>query len=393
MTKEVKSDKSGRQNIGQDIAKSISEATNLPVYYIDNKIPIGVAEIFIKEAPALLNHLSKEDIYAEVQGAYSSYFMDAMQIKDPDERILFMAEKFDKLLKSLQKGKTCTAFVFIPSIGKLPVGTTLGSAEIIDRESVKFEHDNSFWQHADHLKKEFNNINYDSGGTWLKCEFKSYLNNNIRNDFYPYIQPIIGILSTLLYGHRISEKTLIGVILHDKRQSYLGPDALGKNYLTNGWAIFDQRTKDRLVNVSRILGQKKPSEIEKKIVLSSKLFNLGAETSSNEASFITTMSAIEGLLLTKSDRDFLGHKLSEKTSFLLRKKQSDRIGMYEEMKRLYDLRSNLVHGSAKSSKITSRDVKDLENIYLSLFEVILSLSKKMKTATEFDQYINRKRFA
>jgi len=393
MSRETGSAKPSRLDAGEDIAKALSKATKLPVYYVNNKIPDGIAEIFINEAPDLLQHMTKEDIYAEVHDTYMNIIMDIRGDEEQSHKIELAAKQFDQLLKTLRKGRVCTAYVFLPDIREVPKGIRLGSAEVIEQSDIKFEHDKAFWEHTKHHKERYAHLDYDKGGTWLKCEFKSYLSRNIRNDFFTYLQPIIGTVSILLHGHRISEKTLIGVIIHDKRQSFIGPDSIGDNYLTSGWAKYSPDLHDRWVIVSKMLSQKKPSEIEQKIMLSSKLFNLGAETSSREASFISTMSAVEGLLLTRSDRDYLGHKLSEKTAFLLRNKQEDRIDMYNEMKRLYDLRSSLVHGSSKAVKITDRDVRTLENIYLNLFDKLLDLSSTLKTASEFDKVVNEKRFA
>lgn len=393
MTKDTKPSNSQNMDIGEDIAKTLSKATKLPVYYVDNKIPDGVAEIFINEAPELLNHMSKEDIYAEVHEVYMSIIMDSRGEEEQSQKIQAAAERFDQLLKTLRKGRQCLAYVFLPDIRGIPKGTQLGSARVVERSDIKFERDNTFWELADSYKQRYAHIDYDQSGTWLECKFNSFLSRNIRNDFFTYLQPIIGIVSILLHGHQISQQTLIGVVIHDKRQSFIGPDSIGNNYLTSGWAKYSDDKQDHLALVSNILSQKKASEIERKIILSSKLFNLRSETRSKEASFISTMSAIEGLLLTKSDRDYLGHKLSEKTAFLLRDKQNERIAMYDEMKRLYDLRSILVHGSSKTAEVTDRDIRTLENIYLALFDKVLDLSPKLKTASEFDKAINEKRFA
>ena len=91
------------------------------------------------------------------------------------------------------------------------------------------------------------------------------------------------------------------------------------------------------------------------------------------------MFALEGLLLTQDDLNYLGKKLSEKVVFLTEKHSTDvRKEKYRKMKAMYSKRSNFVHQKKKmnkSDKITSNDLVFIRNIFLKCVEEILSLEK------------------
>lgn len=92
------------------------------------------------------------------------------------------------------------------------------------------------------------------------------------------------------------------------------------------------------------------------------------------------IAALESLLLTKNDRDYLGNKLAEKTAFLLGKDFEQRMKIFRDIKKLYSKRSALIHGG-KEQDISIRDERQSE-MYVK--EVIFKLAELYKQYKEIE---------
>lgn len=68
-----------------------------------------------------------------------------------------------------------------------------------------------------------------------------------------------------------------------------------------------------------------------------------------EDSFIDCVIGLEALLSTESERTELSYKFRVRGSVLLSKHRQERKELINKLKRLYDLRSRLVHGGRVSS--------------------------------------------
>ena len=150
--------------------------------------------------------------------------------------------------------------------------------------------------------------------------------------------------------------------------------------------------------MKQILAKKKNTELERKLILSSKMYWLALQSYSPEITFITLISALESLLLSVSDRDYIGLKIAEKVAFLMSDEQEERLRIYKDMKRYYDLRSSLVHGkSGKAVMVEDLDVALLKLTFTTIFEKILSMldgsdSHHFENEKDLDDYINELRF-
>lgn len=67
-----------------------------------------------------------------------------------------------------------------------------------------------------------------------------------------------------------------------------------------------------------------------------------------EQSFISMITAIEALLST--DNIGISHKIAERVASVLHKDSDERYKIYQRLKKIYDTRSKLVHGSVKTPK-------------------------------------------
>lgn len=150
--------------------------------------------------------------------------------------------------------------------------------------------------------------------------------------------------------------------------------------------------------MKNVLAKPKSTEIERKLLLSSKMYWLALQSASPEITFISLMSALESLLLGEGDRDYIGLKISEKVAFLLSEEQEKRLQIFKTMKRFYTIRSSLVHGKGgKASIVEQADVTTIIGIFLGAFEKMLHFAETYSSLTTndgtgLDDYFNTLRF-
>lgn len=122
----------------------------------------------------------------------------------------------------------------------------------------------------------------------------------------------------------------------------------------------------------------KKSDIDNRIVTSLKLYGLQTTVTPVEIKFVLIMNALEGLLLSKTDTNYLGKRLSEKVAFLIGKDKDERLQTYFTMKEMYDKRSNFTHQKQKmkeKDKITESDLLYLSNTFMRTVTKLLELQR------------------
>ena len=103
------------------------------------------------------------------------------------------------------------------------------------------------------------------------------------------------------------------------------------------------------------------SDTENRIRNAVNVFGIQTSVSYPDVKLILLIAALEALLLSKSDRDYLGWKLAERTSFLLGKSKKPREKIYEFITEVYDKRSSFAHQKTKHRKgVTDSDIRNLE---------------------------------
>lgn len=136
---------------------------------------------------------------------------------------------------------------------------------------------------------------------------------------------------------------------------------------------------DKITIYTELFYKENKSTIENTIINALKIFSLHVNATSVDIEFNLVMFALEGLLLTENDKDYLGKRLSEKVAFLTEKQSRERRKeIYHTMKAMYSKRSNFVHQKKKpkkEDKITSYDLVFIREIFLLCVEEILSLEK------------------
>lgn len=139
--------------------------------------------------------------------------------------------------------------------------------------------------------------------------------------------------------------------------------------------------------LTEILTQPK-SEIDRRI--RNALITFGIQTSicDENVRFVLLAACLESLLMGKSDRDYLGLRLAEKSAFLFAK---DREIMYERVKKAYDKRSGFIHGSGET--ITQSDVNTMQLTVISILRRLIELKEEGYDRIEkIDTYIHKWKF-
>jgi len=381
----------------KSLGEALSKATNVPVYYQDNsELVNSIVDNIRNKMPAKIKQMFKDISDSELSEQISE-FLTHYQIfaKEKSEENFF--KELAQFIDSLTKVKSYKAFIFLPKIIGFPPGESFGLIKTITRNEVAFEHDEGFWEHFAYIKTQYADVNEDNG-LWLECQFNSVLNYYLENELKKSLQPFLGIISILMYGFPISDESLIGVIIGINRQEYIAPDIIGGKYIVRGWARFHPARNQTVEEAKKILAKQKNTELERKLILSSKMYWLALQSYSPEITFISLISALESLLLGVSDRDYIGLKISEKVAFLMSDEQKERLEIYKSMKKYYDIRSSLVHGkSGKAVRVERADLDTIKHIFTAVFEKILYMAE---TYTSFhteddkglDDYINELRF-
>jgi len=386
-----------RAVFGKALADALSQATNMPVFYQDySELIDRIVDVIRHTLPAKTRQLFQEISDSELHDQLSE-FLTIYQFSARGKPEADFFRELAQFIDSLTKEKSYKAFLFIPKIIEFPAGESFGSIKTITRDEVVFEHNEGFWEHFAYIKTQYADVTEDNG-LWLACTFTSRLHYNLRGELEKSLQTFLGIVSVLMYGFPISEKSLIGVIIGNNRLEHIAPDIIGSKNLVPGWARFHPPRHQNVDQVKQVLAKQKNTELERKLVLSSKMYWLALQSSSPEVTFIALISALESLLLSESDRDYIGLKLSEKVTFLMADEQKVRLDIYKRMKKYYNMRSALVHGKPGKAVVVERaDVETVKQIFTAVFEKVLSM---VETYTSFhtdddkgfDDYINELRF-
>lgn len=381
----------------KSLGEALSKATNVPVFFLDISEQIPIIVDAIRDKLPEKNKQQLKDISDSELSEQISEFLINYQLFAKDKSDENFLKELAQFIESLIKLKSYKAFIFVPQIIEFPPDERFGSIKTITRNEVAFEHSEGFWEHFAYMKTQYADVNEDNG-LWLECTFNSRLNYHLRDELKKSLQPFLGIISILMFGFPISDETLIGVIIGINRQEYIAPDIIGGKYIVRGWARFHPARNQTVEEVKKIFAKQKNTELERKLILSSKMYWLALQSYSAEITFISLISALESLLLGESDRDYIGLKISEKVAFLMSDEQEERLEIYKSMKKYYDIRSSLVHGkSGKAVKVERADLDTIKHIFTAVFEKILNMVETYTSLhTEddkgLDDYINKLRF-
>lgn len=382
MNKEDK--KKVRDELKNNLSEIISKNLGIPVFSIDTEFVEKTFED-IKQIPEIAKVYPDNILYREVSNYLSRLFIHRPKNKSDFNK------SFEEFLTTLKTEKKYEAIFFIPRIINLPVGTKIGSLEVINQST---EPDN-FQEHIKYLEEKTNFTFKDR--SIGKFVFNSYSTVNVIEVFQQRLELPFAMLSLLL-DFDIDVRDCAGII-HSETipiTFFLEPH----NDIF-GWYKYNPKyLSEDLKLLTNLSITKKPSKLLKKVLSSIQIYGLSRLTHKLANRFIFLISSFECLLLTKNDKDYLGKKLAEKTSFLIENEYERRINIYKRMKKFYGKRSDLIHNG--EIDISEKDIKVLESLFRTLVFRILALSntyEKMEQKSNerdkqgLEDYINKLKFS
>ena len=345
------------EELQNHVAKLIANATGVPVLVIKKEEVEQFTEL-VKKDKDINKYLNDVEIEKEASNFYSN--LKAIPPKNKED----LKKKVEGFLNDLKTEKEYTALILLEGLIDLPIGIKLGELEIIPPDLTKKE----FQEHLNYLKEK-QKLNVENC-SWAKIIFKSYKTQNIREILFEKLELPFGMLS-LIMNKDVDVRDIIGIIYSsNKRIYYLQPS---ENY--SGWSVYRKDIFEKpLEKLSNISQKNIPTDLEKKILQAIQIFWLSRLSYKIEIRFLMIVSALESLLLTEKDRDYIGLKLSEKTAFLIENEPKRRYELFKIMKKFYTKRSKLVHAGKKD--VEKKDLAIIENIFLNLTLKLLELSQK-----------------
>lgn len=316
----------------------------------------------IKDYNVIKENHDEISIWDELWEHFSWYYkFPEMKDKIDDEII--------KLAEHLIIKRKYVAYLILEKFPPLPEEYNIGITEIIQPDGSRTE----VLEYIDTLVKE--GVLSEGEWQWLKVEFEC-TNSLIHTHkkLFEILEVPIGYLSMIT--HRDIDITELPGIIYAEDGSYSYKRT--KMDLGNE-GFFKKGIDDDFTSIINDILKKIPksrSEIEKKIIQSLQMYFQSTSSHRTETRYLLTISALESLLLSGGDKDYIGLKIAEKTSFILHNHEETRIECYRYMKKCYKKRSLLVHQG--NNEITREDLSDIENIFKGVFYRMLFLSKRYK---------------
>jgi len=342
--------------IQRNIVKLLSDSLKIPVYSIEPKLMENVYDAIIEEVPELKSIFTEDELRREV----SNFMSKVVAFHTKGEEL---GERITEFIEDLKQEKEYEAILLLNGLIDLPIGTKLGVMEIIEKDESRKEL-------MDHIKYvEDKGLIYPQNCSWAKLVFKSYRTIDLSEILYKMLSLPYSILSLIMHMNMDVGDT-VGAIYSQKGNIWFLGRIFGPSV---GWSKYRADIFGKYLDLlSSISQNKKPTRLEEKIIQAIQVFWLSRLSQRTEIRFLILISAFESLLLTDNDRDYLGLKLAEKTTFLMEEEKDKRNKLFKLMKKYYSKRSDLVHKGENT--ITDADERKAENIFKNLVFKMLDLT-------------------
>lgn len=372
------------QEIQNQLADHLSKELNIPVFSVSKELIDKLYED-VRDLPGVEENYSSDELYDEV-----SDFLSKLIVFQPSSSEELEA-RIDGFTSSLQIEKTYEATLILPSVIDLPIGTKIGCLEIAEQGID----DDRFLEYLNYLT-EHESIHIE-GRSQAKVEFKAFTTVRVTDVLYELLELPFAILSLIL-EFDLDPRDCVGFVksADTSKGHFLKP-----HREIIGWARYhSKRIGEQLDQLSNITLVEKPTRLQRKILQAIQVYGLSRLSRKPEIRFIFLISALESLVLTENDRDYLGKKLAEKIAFVLENEYERRLELYKLMKRYYGKRSSIIHRG--DIRISSSEVRTLQGIFRELAFRLLDLSteygKMEQKAHEDDSegiedHINRFKFS
>lgn len=175
-----------------------------------------------------------------------------------------------------------------------------------------------------------------------------------------------------------------------------GRESVGERF--RGSARFVELFEKGIQKLTDIMTRSNPTQIEQRIRNALRIFGIQTTLANEQLRFVLLLTCLESLLLSGSDRDYIGWKLAEKTAFLLGK---NRRKTNEYVKQAYGIRSAFIHGNTRQKEKTEAEdeLHNMENLVVSVFWKLIELREqgyatiqKKKNVKNVEDYIEKLKF-
>lgn len=369
--------------IQRNLAKLLFDNLKIPVYLISPKLIEDCYDVTLTEVPELKSLFTEDELRREVSNFVSKVVASHTEGEELRERITEFSE-------DLKQEKEYEAILLLNGMIDLPLGTKLGAMEIIRNDESRKE----LMEHIKYLEEK--GVISPHNRSWARVMFKSHRTIDLSEVLYKILELPYSVLSLVTHIN-LDVRDTIGAIYSSNKNVWF----LGTGFKSVEWAKYRADIFGKYMDLFSTISQKgKPTRLEEKIIQAIQVFWLSRLSNRTEIRFLILISAFESLLLTQNDRDYLGLKLAEKTTFLLEKEADKRIKLFKLIKKYYTKRSDLVHKGV--NRITDADDRTAENIFKNLVFKMLDLTtsyKKMEQRSHdkdkqgIEDYIDSLRFA
>lgn len=206
----------------------------------------------------------------------------------------------------------------------------------------------------------------------LHLEVKALNWHDAIDESFKVAKSSVGILSFLYLTHFPVEegRFISGAIVAGGRRTSSGTS--GEYYPRRSLVICEYAPafEKEISKLTEILTNPK-SEVDRRIRNALTTFEIQTSVPDQNVKFVLLVTCLESLLMGKSDRDYLGSKLSEKSAFLF---PTEREAMYNRVKKAYAKRSAFVHGSEKT--ITQIDLNEMQALVVSILRRLIELEEE-----------------
>ena len=356
MEKEEKETQMARGvEIQKNLAKLLSDELKIRVVTIEPPWVDSMYEAVKKDVPQLESLFTEAELRREV-----SDFLGKVVVFRPKNEEL--GELITEFIEDLKEEKEYMAILLLNGIIDLPIGTRIGTMQIVEKDESRKE----LMEHIKYLEEK--RLISAHNRSWAVVKFKSHRTIDLSEVLYKILELPYSVLSLITHIN-LDARDTVGAIYSPKKTVWF----LGTDFRAAGWSKYRGDLYGKYMDLLSAISQKvKPTKLEQKIIQAIQVFWMSRLSSRTEIRFLILIAAFESLLLTQNDRDYLGVKLAEKTTFLLEKEADKRTELFKLMKTYYGKRSDLVHKG--DNRITRADELTAENIFRNLVFRMLELT-------------------
>ena len=335
-----------------------------------------------------------------------------------DDRVEIATITFDDFKKSIDRHLLCepSSFDFyfrFGTAGIFPEGYQVGNGKIHDFEKLpsnireviennyefEFHDDKEPWEEKldDYVKRR-------SKECYIHFQIKSLGYNKAEEKAFRLARTSANIFKILLGAKRhytLKYNTPFNYYWYNsgKKTFSIGRAFRAENIHPFRTPLIDKRISE----INDIINKTSPTDLEQRITNAIEVYGLIDDNTSLHVSFLLCVIALEGLLLSGNDRDYLGWKLSEKITYLIGESEAwmimffnlppqmtgtishfkekhlleAKIGLSQLVKELYGKRSGFAHSGLTDSEesISEEDFQKVDSIRRWIIERLLELSR------------------